>query len=92
MNKIDLYIANNLEELNTRADDNTSLAKAKSSSCSQITNIIESTWTEAKKSEGNNDEERAYILYMRLYSCYKAWTQAKDIANNHVNLIGSFFL
>jgi hypothetical protein len=86
-NKIDLYIANNLEELNKRADDNPSLQKAKQSTCSQITNIIESTWAEAKKAEMGNDEERAYILYMRLFACYTALKQAKDIANNQVKTI-----
>jgi len=85
--KVDLYIANNLEELNKRADDNPSIQKAKLSNCAQITHIIESTWTEAKKAELNNDEERAYILYMRLFACYTALKQAKDIANNQVNQI-----
>jgi ubiquitin carboxyl-terminal hydrolase 8 len=80
--KIDLYIANNLEELNKRVENNPSIEKAKLSNCAQITNIIEETWKEAKKSEINRDEERAYILYMRLYTCFIALTKAKDIATN----------
>ncbi len=86
-NKIDLYIATNLEELNKRADENPSIEKAKSSSCAQITHLIEATWGEAKKAESNGDEERAYILYMRLFACYTALKQAKDVANNQVNII-----
>ncbi|CAF3581495.1 unnamed protein product [Rotaria socialis] len=81
-NKIDLYLANNLEELNKRADDNPSIQKAKSSSCAQITHVIETIWAEAKKAELINDEERAYVLYMRLFACFTALKQAKDIANN----------
>lgn len=81
---MELYIANNLEELNKRADDNPSIAKAKLSNCAQITEIIEKTWEEAKKAEANNDEERAYILYIRLYSCFSALKQAKDVINNQV--------
>jgi len=82
--KIELYIANNLEELNKRAEDNPSIGKAKSSNCAQITHIIEETWNEAKKAEINNDEERAYILYMRLFACLTALKQAKDVSNNQV--------
>ncbi|CAF5153673.1 unnamed protein product, partial [Rotaria magnacalcarata] len=81
-NKIDLYLANNLEELNKRADDNPSIQKAKSSSCAQITHVIETAWAEAKKAELINDEERAYVLYMRLFACFTALKQAKDIAHN----------
>lgn len=88
-NKIELYIANSLEELNKRAEDNPSIEKAKSSTCSQITNAIEKTWAEAKKAELSNDEERAYVLYMRLFSCFKILKQAKDIANNQVNKLGN---
>ncbi|CAF0786761.1 unnamed protein product [Adineta steineri] len=80
--KIPLYIANDLEELNKRAEDNPSLQKAKLSTCSQITHIIDATWAEAKKAEATNDEERAYILYMRLFACFTALKQAKDVANN----------
>ncbi|CAF1567858.1 unnamed protein product [Adineta steineri] len=83
--KIPLYIANDLEELNKRAEDNPSLQKAKLSTCSQITHIIDATWAEAKKAEATNDEERAYILYMRLFACFTALKQAKDVANNQVN-------
>ncbi|CAF4367203.1 unnamed protein product, partial [Rotaria sordida] len=36
-NKIELYLANNLEELNKRADDNPFIQKAKLSNCAQIT-------------------------------------------------------
>jgi hypothetical protein len=88
--KADLYIATNLEELNKRADDNPSIQKAKLSNCAQITHIIETTWAEAKKAEINNDEERAYILYMRLFACFTALKQAKDIASNQVKLIFIF--
>ena len=82
--KIDLYVANTLEELNKRAEDNPSIEKTKSSNCAQITNLIEATWTEAKNAEINRDEERAYILYMRLYSCFISLTKAKDAATNRV--------
>lgn len=82
--KIDLYVANNLEELNQRADNNPSLEKAKTASCAQITNFIETTWTEAKKAEQSRDEERAYILYMRLYACFNLLIKAKDVATNKV--------
>jgi hypothetical protein len=82
--KIDLYIANTLEELNKRAEDNPSIEKAKSANCAQITNLIEVTWAEAKKAEFNRDEERAYILYMRLYTCFITLTKAKDVATNKV--------
>lgn len=85
--KVELYIATNLEELNKRAGDNPSIEKAKSSNCAQITHIIETTWTEAKKAEANTDEERAYILYMRLFSCLTALKQAKDILTNQVKYI-----
>ncbi|CAF0780734.1 unnamed protein product [Rotaria sordida] len=81
-NKIELYLANNLEELNKRADDNPFIQKAKLSNCAQITHVIETTWAEAKKAESSYDEERAYILYMRLFTCFTALKQAKDIANN----------
>ena len=84
--KVELYIANNLEELNKRVEDNPSLEKVKSTNCANITHIIETTWTEAKKAEINCDEERAYILYMRLFACLTALTQAKDIANNQVKI------
>ncbi|CAF1245962.1 unnamed protein product [Adineta ricciae] len=80
--KVGLYIANDLEELNKRADDNPSIQKAKLSNCSQITHIIETTWQEAKKAELSCDEERAYVLYMRLFACFTALKQAKDVANN----------
>ncbi|CAF4465334.1 unnamed protein product, partial [Rotaria sp. Silwood2] len=82
INKVELYLANNLEELNKRADDNPSIQKAKLSSCAQITHVIETTWAEAKKAELNNDEERAYIIYMRLFACFTALKQAKDVAHN----------
>lgn len=82
--KVELYAANNLEELNQRADNNPSLEKAKSASCAQITNLIETTWGEAKKAEQNHDEERAYILYMRLFACFNLLTKAKDVATNKV--------
>jgi hypothetical protein len=82
--KIELYIANNLEELNKRVEDNPSIEKTKLSNCVQITNLIEATWSEAKKAETSNDEERAYILYMRLYACFIALTKAKDVATNKV--------
>ncbi len=91
-NKVDLYIANNLEELNKRADDNPYIQKAKLSNCASITQVIETTWAEAKKAELNNDEERAYILYMRLFACFTALKSAKDIANNQVNYIYLFKL
>jgi hypothetical protein len=81
---MELYIANNLEELNKRAQDNPSIEKAKLSNCAQITHLIEATWTEAKKAEGNNDEERAYILYLRLYDCFTVLQKAKDVAANQV--------
>ena len=83
--KVGLYIANDLEELNKRADDNPSIQKAKLSNCAQITHIIEATWQEAKKAELNCDEERAYILYMRLFACFTALKQAKDVASNQVD-------
>ena len=86
-NKVELYVANNLEELNKRANDNSNLEKAKFANCSQLTEIIEKTWNEAKKAELNNDDERAYVLYMRLFACFTALKQAKDIANNRVNRI-----
>jgi len=91
-NKIELYLANDLQELNKRADDNPSIEKTKLSNCAQITNIIETTWAEAKKAEANCDEERAYILYMRLFSCFTALKQAKDIVNNQVKRFSKFFL
>lgn len=82
--KVELYIANNLEELNQRADNNASIEKAKSATCAQITNVIETTYAEAKKAEQNRDEERAYILYMRLFACFTLLKKAKDVATNKV--------
>ncbi len=84
INKVELHLANTLEELNKRAIDNPSIEKLKYSTCANITNIIELTWTEAKKAEQNHDEESAYILYIRLYECFKALMKAKDIATNQV--------
>jgi hypothetical protein len=89
--KVELYLANDLQELNKRADDNPSIEKTKLSNCAQITNIIERTWAEAKKAEADCDEERAYILYMRLFSCFTALKQAKDIVNNQVKRFLKFF-
>lgn len=83
--KADLYIANDLEELNKRVAENPSLDKLKLSTCAQLSHLMESTWAEAKKAEMNHDEERAYILYMRLFSSLTAMKQAKDIATNKVN-------
>ena len=89
-NKIPLYLASSLEELNTRTADNPTLEKAKLSSCAQISHVIESTWTEAKNSESRSDEERAYVLYMRLFSCLTAMKNAKDISTNQVRLLSTF--
>ena len=89
--KHDLYLANDLEELNARVAENPSIDKLKASSCAQISHLMESTWNEAKKAETNVDEERAYILYMRLFSLLTAMKQAKDIGNNKVKLISFRF-
>ena len=82
-----LYIANDLEELNTRVSENPTLEKAKLSTCTQISHMMEATWTEAKKAENAYDEERAYILYMRLFACLTPLRQAKDASTNQVNLL-----
>lgn len=83
--KLALYIADDLEKLNTRVSENLSVEKLKLSTCTQISHMMESTWTEAKKAETNLDEERAYILYMRLFASLTALRQAKDAATNQVN-------
>ena len=83
--KLALYIADDLEKLNTRVSENLSIDKLKLSTCTQISHMMEATWTEAKKAETNLDEERAYILYMRLFSSLTALRQAKDAATNQVN-------
>lgn len=82
--KVELYLANNLEELNQRADNNPSVEKVKSATCKQITNSIETTLAEAVKAEQNRDEERAYILYMRLFTAFTLLKKAKDVATNQV--------
>lgn len=84
--KQDLYIANDLEELNKRVAENPMSDKLKFSTCSQISHMMEATWKEAKKAEDNFDEERAYILYMRLFSSLTAMKEAKDIVNNQPTL------
>ena len=88
--KIPLYLASSLEELNTRTSDNPTLEKAKLSNCAQISHVIESTWAEAKKSELGLDEERAYVLYMRLFSCLTAMKNAKDVSTNQVHIRSTF--
>lgn len=80
-----LYLAGDLEELNKRAEDNSALQKAKLMTCAQMTHMIEQTWLEAKKSEVGCDEERAYILFVRLFACFTALKQAKDIASHQVS-------
>jgi len=84
--QVDLYIANNLEELNKRVDENPSIEKAKQTTVANLSKLIDATWTEAKKAEANCDEERAYILYMRTFACFNLLAKARDVANNKVNI------
>ena len=51
--QVDLYIANNLEELNKRVDENPSIEKAKQTTVANLSKLIDATWTEAKKAEAN---------------------------------------
>lgn len=81
---VDLYIANDLEELNKRVDENPMIEKAKASTVANLSKVIDSTWNEAKKAESSCDEERAYILYMRTFECFRSLTKARDVATNKV--------
>jgi hypothetical protein len=84
--KVPLYIANDLQELNSRAEENPSLDKAKQCTCTQIGSVIDATCLEANKSENNRDEERAYILYMRSLACFECMRKAKDVGQQQVRV------
>lgn len=84
--KIAIYLAKDLEELNNRVTDTDVINKAKNAASKAIGNMMEVTWAEAKKAEDQQDEERAYVLYMRLFECLKLMQETKDAASNQVRL------
>ncbi|XP_054751907.2 ubiquitin carboxyl-terminal hydrolase 8-like [Lytechinus pictus] len=73
-----LYISSSIEELNKKVDQN--ITKGQTSKI--LARSANKVFVEAEKADKNLDEERAYVLFMKYLTLWKAVQKAKDYKSN----------